>query len=137
MIDRARAKQPGIRFSISDLRDGVPAAAPRRLDRIVSAYAFHHLELRDKAALIENLALRHLLPHGRLLVADVAFRTAREREAAASRYSDHWDPSEHYWAVDETEAILRPVPIDVSYSRVSSFAGVFVVQATPAAEGDG
>ena len=137
MIERARAKQPGIQFSVADLRDGVPAAAPKRFDRIVSAYAFHHLELSDKAALIEDLALKHLSPQGRLLVADVAFRTAREREAAERRYSDHWDPCEHYWAADETEEILRRVPVDVSYSHVSPFAGVFVVQPTAAAAGDG
>jgi len=137
MIDCARAKQPRIRFSIADLRDGVPASAPERFDRIVSAYAFHHLGLGDKASLIENLALRHLLPQGRLLIADVAFRTAPERTAAEYRYASHWDPCEHYWVVDETEEILRLVPVDVSYSQVSSFAGVFVVQATAVAEGDG
>ena len=51
---------------------------------IVSAYAFHHLGLNTKMRLSQHLALEVLLPGGCLVIADVAFRSARERRTARS-----------------------------------------------------
>jgi len=128
MIERARAKYPTVAFAVADLRHPLPAAFPQRYDRVTSAYAFHHLSLETKARRIRELALQHLQPGGRLLLADVAFRTAPERAAARTRYEDCWDPDEFYWAADETREVLGGLPLKVEYSQVSFCGGVFVIR---------
>lgn len=64
MIQRARRKYPEIQFSVAELRDELPVDLPKQYDRIVSAYAFHHLEVWDKARLIQLLIRDRLTKQG-------------------------------------------------------------------------
>lgn len=137
MIERARAKYPKASFLVADIQDDMPASFPKRYDRIVSAYVFHHLELDEKARLIQDLALKHLLPRGRLLIADVAFPIVQEREVARSRFEDRWDPGEYYWAADETKEMLHGLSLEIDYVQVSFCAGIFVIWLTNDASGGG
>lgn len=129
MVERARSKLPEVRFELADLRDSPPASFPRRYDRVVSAYALHHLVLEEKLSLMSRLTREHLLPGGRVLIADVSFPTAREREAARSQYEARWDASESYWAADEVQRALEREPVTLHYTQVSFCAGIFSLEA--------
>ena len=131
MLARARSKHPGVHFALGDLRDDPPGGFPPRYDRIVSAYAFHHLDLDEKVRLLSLLVRRHLNPGGRIVIADIAFETAADRAAARERLRNAWDEDEFYWAAGETRRALEAVPLRTTYEQVSSCAGVFVI--TPAA----
>lgn len=128
MIARAKVKYPQMVLAVAGLQDSPPDSFPRRYDRIISAYAFHHLELGGKLELIQALAADHLTPHGRLVLADISFGTLEEREAARVRLADRWDSSEHYWAADETIDELQAMDLEVNYTQVSFCAGIFVVE---------
>lgn len=125
MLDRARAKHPEVTFARGALQDPVPAGFPDRYDRIVSGYAFHHLDLDARSAVIRRLAAEQLAPSGRLVIADVSFPTVAARDRARERIGDRWDPTEFYWAADETTAALTG--LGVTYEQVSICAGVFVI----------
>jgi len=128
MLMRAREKHPCIHFAVADLEQGPPEGFPLVYDRIVSAYAFHHLPLPTKVRCIRDLALHHLSPNGSLVLADVAFPTASARASAHARLHEIWDASEFYWAADEAEVALRGVPARVLYRQVSFCGGVFVIE---------
>ena len=51
--------------------------------------------------LLGELADNHLAPGGRIIIGDVGFPDAQARDAAAVRFAEDWDPSEHYLAVHE------------------------------------
>lgn len=128
MIDHARAKVPEARFAVRRLGEALPAEFPRRFDRVVSGYAFHHLDDAEKIAVILGLVRDRLRPAGRLVIADVAFPTAADRDAARRRWSATWDATEHYWAADETIAALRGSSVEAAFTPVSCCAGVFVFE---------
>jgi putative AdoMet-dependent methyltransferase len=128
MLRRARLKYPGIHFELADLRTPLSDKLPARFDRIVSAYALHHLSLQEKVLLIRRVVLDRLCSEGRFLVADIAFETASERQEARRRFSSLWDDEEFYWAADETRDALRDVPVRMDYVQVSCCAGVLIIE---------
>lgn len=130
MIEKARAKYPGANFEFANLSDGPATSFPAQYDRIVSAYAFHHLELQGKVALITKLLSQHLRPGGKLLIADVAFPSAWNLLQARERLAEAWDPSEHYWPVAEIEETLESIGIELEFRPVSFCAGVFELRLT-------
>jgi putative AdoMet-dependent methyltransferase len=127
MIEYAAQKYPGVHFSIANIQAELPATFPGRYDCISSAFVFHHLRLEDKVRLVQKLAAEHLLPGGKLLVADVAFPTRREMETAHSRNVEQWDREEHYWAADETLAKFQGLCLDARYVQVSFCCGIFAI----------
>ena len=135
MLELARAKFPAITFAQYDLREGLPASFPARFDVITSAYVFHHFDLAEKTERIRMLARDHLRPGGRLLLADIAFATVRERDVARQRFADCWDADEWYWAADEMEGALTDAPLTMTFAPVSSCSGVFTVMPVEGKEG--
>lgn len=131
MIAKAQAKFPSLTCATSDLRDLAIDGFPSRYDRIVSGYALHHLDFEGKLELITDMALNHLLPGGRILVADVAFLTTQQREQAAQRLQDLWDPTEYYWAADETTQALSDLGYSSTFTQVSFCAGYFSISPRP------
>jgi len=137
MIKRARAKYPQARFFVQRIQDDLPVSFPERYDCITSAYAFHHFGLDEKVRVIQHLTLKRLVPGGRLLIADVAFPTVKERETARCSLEDRWDPDEYYWAADETKELLQGLSLDVNYFQVSFCGGIFVIRQVSGANEDG
>jgi putative AdoMet-dependent methyltransferase len=131
MLAKAREKHPEVHFGLGDLRDDPPPGFPSRYDRIVSAYAFHHVDLSEKIRLLSRLVRERLNPGGWIVIADIAFESAAARDAAHERLRGAWDEDEFYWAADETRAALQDASLHVRYEQASPCAGVFVI--TPVA----
>ncbi|MEQ8762965.1 MAG: class I SAM-dependent methyltransferase [Planctomycetota bacterium] len=127
MLELAAERYPGVELELGDLRESPPLGFPLRFDRIVSAYALHHLGPDEKVDRIRSLVDDHLEPDGLLIVADVAFDTADDQESVREQVGDRWDASEHYWIVDQTLAALEQRFLRARFERVSFCAGVFTV----------
>lgn len=125
MLARARAKFPGARFFLHDLRDPLPAGLDRSFDRIVSAYVFHHFPTDEKIRILGGL-LPRLAPGGRILIGDIAFPDAASRDRVREEAGEAWD-EEFYWLANESLAALKEAGIQATYQQVSACAGVFVL----------
>ena len=128
MIAVARKRVPGAKLFHADMQGEWPKALCRRFDSIVSGYALHHLDLASKIMLLKKLFTRHLANNGKIIVGDIGFETSSLRSAAQKQWVDSWDPSEHYWAADETHAACEMEHISMEYTQVSICGGVFVFQ---------
>lgn len=124
MLELARAKLPAARFFEHDLRQPFPPELAQRFDCIVSAYVFHHLELPGKVALAARLIAEHLLPGGRLVIADVSFPDALALSAARQAAGKGWD-EEPYWIAAEALPALRAAGIPAAYTQISNCAGIY------------
>src|SRR5512142_1753946 len=83
ILAKAREKLPAAHVVLHDLRRAWPAQLDRRFDCIVSAYVFHHFELDQKVELCKDLAVRHLMPGGKLVIADISFHNSNDMQAFA------------------------------------------------------
>ena len=128
MLDKARQKLPQAHFYLHDLRGEWPFELPRRFDRIVSAYVFHHFELEDKVRIVRGLVGEHLAPGGRLVIADIAFPDLAAQAELKKQLGDDWE-EEYYWIAGEAISAFEQVGLKVKYMQVSACAGVFTFQA--------
>lgn len=124
MLELARAKLPAARFFEHDLRQPFPPELAQRFDCIISGYVFHHLELPGKVALAARLIAEHLVPGGRLVIADLSFPDAQARDAICQAAGDRGD-EEPYWIAAEALPALRAAGIPAAYTQVSDCAGIY------------
>ena len=130
MLALAARKVPGAHIAEADLMGEWPAAFQGRFDIIVSAYAFHHFTLEKKLALLCRLSRDHCAPGGRIVIADLSYRTAGALARAREKWRDAWD-EEHYWIAEEAVPACEAVGLRTRYEQVSEVAGIYVF--TPAA----
>jgi putative AdoMet-dependent methyltransferase len=76
MMKICRRKHPEIPVILGDFL-GIPLP-PKSIDLIVSSYAFHHLTAEEKTGAAQVMK-RVLRPGGRIVIADLMFRNAAER----------------------------------------------------------
>lgn len=132
MLEKAREKLPHAHLLRGDLLGEWPLELPGQFDRIVSAYVLHEFDLTTKMHILRKAAETYLLPEGRLLIADISFPDVRERTAAGLRWAAEWDKDEHYWAADETLALLEREDFSAVYRQVSFCGGLFsLMRKTP------
>ncbi len=124
MLALARKKLPQVTFVQADIRDPWPAELPQTLDCIVSAYAFHHFGTADKVRLIRDLAENHLVPGGRIVIADIAFASLADQEAERQRQGNEWN-EEFYWVAEVELPALQAIGMQATFEPVSQYAGVF------------
>lgn len=127
MVARARAKLPQVSFIQADLLAPWPKEFPATFDRIVSGYVFHHFTQQKKVELISDLVRQHLLPDGRIVIADIAFPTLQDQALAQAALGDEWE-QEYFWIASEDVAALQKVGLKVSFEPVSPYAGVFCIE---------
>jgi putative AdoMet-dependent methyltransferase len=127
MLARAARKVPGATLVQAALDGPWPPELQRRFDRVVSAYAFHHLDLAAKARTLHRISLNHLSSSGQIIIGDVAFPTREERERAHERWIELWDEDEYYWAADETRVACEEIGLICTYTQISSCGGVFSI----------
>lgn len=125
MLEKAKAKLPQARFIQHDLRSGPPPELDRRMDRIVSAYVFHHFDLDEKIRIIHDLAGR-LTPGGWIVLADIAFPDMPSLEQVRIAAGEEWE-QEFYWLASEALPALERAGCQVAYQQVSLCAGVFKI----------
>jgi putative AdoMet-dependent methyltransferase len=126
MLVKAREKLSQAHFVLHDLRADLPPELERSFDRIVSAYVFHHFGLEQKVGLCLKLVTRHLLPGGKLVIADLSFKNQKEMDAFARSVGDLWE-AEPYWLAEEALSALDDAGLKVKYVQVSGCAGVYCI----------
>jgi putative AdoMet-dependent methyltransferase len=126
MLTRAARKVPGARLAEAGLLGEWPAAFNRKFDLIVSAYAFHHFTLERKIALLRRLSRDHWEPGGRIIIADISFRTNEALAHARERWRDVWD-EEHYWIAEEAVPACEAAGLLIRYEQISEVAGIYVL----------
>ncbi|MGA2489873.1 MAG: hypothetical protein ABSF99_06745 [Anaerolineales bacterium] len=97
----------------------------RLFDRIFSAYAFHHFELDEKIRILSSL-LPYLVPGGRMIIGDIAFRDQATLEKVKAEVGEEWEDG-FCWLADEAIQALTKAGLRVNYRQISSYAGIFVL----------
>lgn len=125
MLAIARRKLPDARLIQHDFSQGLPnEIAGEKFDFIICTYAIHHLTDAQKPGFIREL-LSCLKPGGELLLGDVAFATAAERDACRADTGDAWDSDEEYIVVEQ---LAQAFP-GIRFIRESYCSGVCVLGA--------
>ncbi|HUQ04830.1 MAG TPA: hypothetical protein VM261_20150 [Kofleriaceae bacterium] len=101
----------------------------RRFERIVSAYAFHELRPTERLRLVTDLFERHLVRDGVVIIGDISFATAADRDRVRSDLGRRWDDRELYLVADEERVALAKLGLRTDYEPVSFCAGVFTLRA--------
>lgn len=127
MVDIAREKMPGAMLVQHDFSRGLPDSIKnRRFDYIVSTYAIHHLEGREKTGMIREM-LQCLSGQGLILIGDVAFETRAMLNECRERCAPgEWDDDEVYIVFDELTRDLDGARLD--FRRISHCAGIVSVR---------
>lgn len=125
MLDIARERMPEARLIRHDFSQGLPLELRQAaFDAVVSTYAIHHLTDEQKLLLLREMA-ECVRPGGRVLVGDVAFETAQDRDACRERSGDEWDDEEYYMAMEE---LLPDLPGAFHcYRQLSHCAGLLEI----------
>ncbi len=129
MLARAHTKLPSVRLVQGDIAAGWPSGLPDRLDRIVSAYVFHHFDLSTKVDLVARLLRDHGASGCRIVVGDICVPTETVLDDVRREWGKQMDQEEYYWIADEAIAACKRSGIHAGYEQTSSFAGVFVFEA--------
>lgn len=127
MLAKARSRLPGIELIKADLRGEWFLESGHSFDRIVSGYVLHEFDLDSKVRLLSKLAHKHLNDGGRIVVGDICFPTAGEREEARRTWNERWDEDEHYWAADEAVEALGRGGLKAEHCQVSECGGVLMI----------
>lgn len=128
MLAKAQAAMPGGEFHLFDFKSGLPQKLKSRIfDNIISAYAFHHLDEGGKAAFLRSLG-GNLKSGGKIIIADVAFKTTGELAACRERSGDKWDDAEIYMVAETLLPLLQNSGLNAEYRQISSCAGILILQ---------
>ena len=126
MLEKAKEKIPNCNLVQLDIREPWPKELSG-FDRVVSAYALHHLNLEGKLEVIQRMLRDLISEDGRLVIGDVSYPSFAERAVARRQLLDVWDDSEYYWAADVIKNMLWGEGVHVVYEQVSSCAGVYLI----------
>jgi putative AdoMet-dependent methyltransferase len=128
MIELAKSKISTGIFEKFDLRNGLPKNFQTlKFDFVVSSYALHHLNKEEKANVL-NQCLTLIKPNGKIIIADIAFKTKVDFDNCRKKYINTWDDSEFYFIKDEFVNSFKAEQQKISYSQISECAGVFVIE---------
>lgn len=127
MIDIAKEKMPNGIFIQRDFNLGIPPElACEKFDYIISSYAIHHLDNEKKIEFI--CGLKDLLNEdGKIIIADVAFKSEKDLLQCKRDNLDKWDEDEIYMTEDKIISSLYKKNIIAKYTQISSCAGILEI----------
>ncbi|MEW8954885.1 class I SAM-dependent methyltransferase [Clostridium sp.] len=127
MIHIAKEKMPKGIFIQWDFNLGVPSQLKtEKFDYIISSYAIHHLDNDKKFQFINEL--KGLLNEdGKIIIADVAFKTENELIKCKSDNDSIWDDEEIYMVGEEIISKLSDKGINSRYTQISPCAGILEI----------
>jgi putative AdoMet-dependent methyltransferase len=127
MLQKAQEKMPQAKLIQWDFNYGLPEQLRQeRFDYIISSYAIHHLSNDKKNEFLRELK-EILSNNGKIIIADVAFKTFDDLENCRINSGSSWDSDEIYMIVNEIEKRLKASSIKYNYTQVSSCAGVLEI----------
>lgn len=126
MIDIAKKKMPNALLINWDFTKGLPnEIVNSNFDYIISTYAIHHLNDKEKIKFIQSL-LNLLNTNGKILIGDVSFETRKELDECKNIYKKVWDNDEIYFVADEIKGSLKDICF-CTYNKLSYCAGVLTI----------
>ncbi|MGX4600070.1 class I SAM-dependent methyltransferase [Faecalimicrobium sp. JNUCC 81] len=127
MIDIAQKKMPNGKFIKWDFSLGIPSQLEKeRFDYIISSYAIHHLDNDKKVEFVSKL--KDLLnENGKIIIADIAFKTEDELINCKDINSNKWDEDEIYMVEEKIVPQLFNKGIHSTYTQISSCAGILEI----------
>lgn len=122
MIEIAKTKMPSAKLFQYNFMEGLPRELDNiQFDYIISTYAIHHLEDKEKISFLADL-MYHLSNNGEILIGDVAFETKEMLEQCKIASGDSWDNEEAYIVFNE---LKRNFPEEkISFIPISYCAGI-------------
>ncbi|MBW4828297.1 MAG: class I SAM-dependent methyltransferase [Clostridiaceae bacterium] len=122
MLKIAKEKMLLAKLFQYDFSKGLPKALENiQFDYIISTYAMHHLEDKEKINFINKLD-KYLSNDGEIIIGDVAFETRKLLEQCKVKYDNYWDDEEIYFVFDELKEFFPKE--DISFTTVSHCAGI-------------
>lgn len=122
MIKIAKTKMPSAKLFQYNFAEGLPKELDNvKFDYIISTYAIHHLEDKEKIKFLTEL-MHHLSYNGEILIGDVAFKTKEILEKCKIDSGDSWDNEEAYIVFDELKRNFKEDKI--SFIPISYCAGI-------------
>lgn len=127
MIDIAKEKMSNGLFIQRDFNLGIPPELEsEKFDYIISSYAIHHLNDDKKVEFISKL--KDLLNEdGKIIIADIAFKTVNNLIECKSKNLNKWDEDEIYMIEEKIIPSLYKNNVNAKYTQISSCAGVLEV----------
>jgi len=126
MLAEARNLLPTASLIQWDFSKGLPPELEdRSYEAILCNYAIHHLDDREQQELIAQM-LKHLMPEGCLLIADVMTETAQEMAYAKKADADLWDEEENYLLAAKVRQWFPDLLIE--FERFCYCSGILLVK---------
>lgn len=124
MINIAQEKMPNGVFIQHDFNNKLPIKlTSEKFNYIISSYAIHHLDNDKKVEFIEELE-KLLKQDGKIIIADVAFKTEKDLIDCKNKNMDKWDADEIYMVEENIMNSLNQRKINTVYIQISSCAGI-------------
>lgn len=128
MLELANEKMPAGNFYCGDFKNGLPNdLGEMKFDYIVSSYALHHISNENKVEFIKELK-NNLKEDGKIIIADIAFKTKEEMKECKMSSKNKWDDDEFYIIESDIKHNLYKMGFDVKYTQISSCAGVMEIK---------
>jgi len=127
MIKIAQEKMPQANLLHWDFTKGLPTSLSKQsFDFIISTYALHHLDDKEKVRFI-TLLLDLLKPSGSILIGDIGFQTREELLHCKNNNQDSWDKDEIYFVYNELHQALQ-TKCKLTYHPFSFCCGVIEIK---------
>lgn len=128
MLIMAKNKYPNLTLKLGNFLDDNYDDNP--IDVIVSTYAFHHLDSKEKIEALDNM-IKALSPNGKIIIVDLMFENQRERQRKKDYYKsigreDLWEiiEDEYYTDVESLKDYAEERKLKFYYNHVINFTWV-------------
>lgn len=132
MLTRVKEKIPeGIFHEVDVTLEHLGPFNNHRFDRIISSYFFHHLNLYQKILFIKKALMQNLSENGKIIIADIGFKSLVDFDRAHEKYNDIWDEDEYYLCAETLVPVLGIAGIEANYRQLNYCAGILTCQSKP------
>lgn len=128
MLIMAKNKYPNLTLKLGNFLDDNYDDKP--VDAIVSTYAFHHLNGKEKIEALDNM-VKALAPNGKIIIGDLMFENQRKRQSKKDYYKsigreDLWDiiEDEYYSDVEVFKKYANKRKLRFCYNHIINFTWV-------------
>lgn len=127
MLEIASLKVPNANLYLFDFRLGLPEEIRHhQYDFIVSTYAMHHLDEEEFLNYLSFLVDR-LNPFGKIIIGDIMFQNAPEKEACRQANKKVWDDSENYHVFHRVKEKFKK-NLSINYMKMSFCSGIIIIE---------
>lgn len=127
MVSISKSKMPKGNFYECDFNNDLPdEILKQKYDYIISTYALHHLTDEKKIKFI-TLLKTLLNDNGKIIIGDISFSAEKELIDCRDN-TEGFDNEEVYIVADVFLSDLKKVGIDAKYTKISSCAGIIIIE---------